>query len=107
MVGKNMINITDSNFIKEVEQSEIPVLVDFNATWCTPCKVLATTLEKMISSYPNIKFCSADVDKAHNSANRFGIRSVPTLILFKDGTRINTITGNVSSQIIAEMLTKI
>lgn len=81
-----IITITDSSFENEVIESKIPVLVDFWAQWCGPCKAIAPILDELSQKYEGkIKFAKLDVD--HNPATppKFGVRGIPTLILFKDG----------------------
>jgi len=80
------LNLTGENFESEVIKSEKPVLVDFWAEWCPPCRMLAPTLEKLSEEYRDkVKICKLNVDEAPDVANRFGVSSIPTLILFKGG----------------------
>ena len=85
-MGANISEISDSNFQSEVLSANTPVLVDFWATWCGPCRALAPTIETLAKDYDGkVKFCKVDVDENPNNAAEFGVRSIPTLILFKDG----------------------
>ena len=83
-------------FDAEVKQSPIPAIVDFSATWCGPCKMLAPTIEKIAKNYEGrVKVYSIDVDQARSLASTFGIRGVPTVIFFKDGAEKDRVSGNV------------
>ena len=80
------IILTNENFEQEVIKSDIPVLVDFWATWCGPCKMLAPVIEGIAKDHASeLKVCKADVDENEEIAAQFGISSIPTVILFKDG----------------------
>ncbi len=78
--------VTDDTFEAEVIKSDLPVLVDFWAEWCAPCLMIAPTLEELAEDYDGkAKICKVDVDRNRDSAGRFGVRSIPTLLIFKDG----------------------
>jgi len=82
----NVQNVTDADFETEVVHSSIPVLVDFSATWCGPCKQLVPIVEELAKEYAGrAKVVAVDVDQAQQTAMTFGIMSVPTLLIFKDG----------------------
>ncbi|MCR5033998.1 MAG: thioredoxin [Clostridia bacterium] len=88
------IIVTKDNFQKEVIESEVPVLVDFWATWCGPCRMLAPTLEEIASEQEGvIKVGKVNVDEQPELARQFGIMSIPTLIVFKDGQITNQTMG--------------
>jgi thioredoxin 1 len=106
-MSEHIFEITDDNFDQEVLKSQTPVLVDFWATWCGPCKALAPTVEQLSTHYSGkIKFCKVDVDHNPNQAARFGVRSIPTLILFKNGQSIGQLVGNVPKPTIEELFKK-
>lgn len=81
-----MIHVTDENFEAEVLQSDVPVLVDFSATWCGPCKQLKPIVEELAGEFDGkIKVAHVDVDQARNHAMKFGVMSVPTVLYMKGG----------------------
>ena len=97
--------VMDDTFESDVLQSDVPVLVDFSAVWCGPCKALAPKLEELSQQYDGrVKFVTLDVDEARETAMRFGVMSVPTIMLFKDGQKVAQQIGNMPKDKIAEML---
>ena len=98
----NVIELNDSNFDSEVVKSDKPVLVDFWAEWCGPCKMIAPSVEKISEEYSDkIKVGKLDVDSNPNISSTFGIRSIPTLLIFKNGAPVDQIVGAVSKEVIA------
>ncbi|MFH1717415.1 MAG: thioredoxin [Planctomycetota bacterium] len=82
----NVIELTDATFDKTVHNSDVPVLVDFWAPWCGPCKMIAPIIQEIADEYADkAKICKLDTDEARDSAMEFGISAIPTLILFKGG----------------------
>jgi thioredoxin 1 len=97
--------ITDENFENEVLKSDIPVLIDFWAVWCGPCKIIAPVIDEMASEYDGkVKFGKLDVDNNQQTSIKFGVRSIPTLLIFKDGKLKDTIIGAVPKAQIVQRL---
>jgi thioredoxin 1 len=90
----HLAHFTDANFEAEVLQSKVPVLVDFFADWCGPCRALAPIVEELARDYAGrIKIGKVDVDQNQKIAEKFGIMSIPTVILFKTGKNVAQVTG--------------
>ena len=89
----SLTQITDNNFDAEVLEAEGPVLVDFWAPWCGPCRVVAPVLEEIASERPDLRIVKLDIDENPQSAARFQVLSIPTLILFKGGQPVKTVVG--------------
>ena len=100
------LKLTDANFQSEVIDSDVPVLVDFWAEWCAPCLALAPTMDDLAAQYNGkLKVAKVDIDANPNIPSRFGIRGIPTVILFKDGKQVDMFVGN-SPQKIRDMVAK-
>ena len=99
--------ITDSNFEKEVLQSSTPVLVDFWAEWCGPCRGLAPKLEEIASEMSGkVRIVKINIDENQAAPQKFGIRSIPTMILFKNGQQVEQLLGNLPKENIVEIISK-
>lgn len=99
------LTLTDDNFEQEVIKSDIPVLVDFWAVWCGPCKIIAPVVEQLAQEYEGkLKVGKLDVDNNQDSSIKYGVRSIPTLLLFKDGSVKDTIIGAVPKQQIVQKI---
>lgn len=99
-----MIEVNENNFEIEVLNEEKPVVVDFFATWCGPCKAQSPILEEMNQENENIKFVKVDVDKNAELAEKYDIMSIPTIIVFKNGNAIKQFVGLTEKDAILEVV---
>ena len=107
-MAEGMLEVEDGNFEAEVLKSDKPVLVDFWAPWCGPCKAIAPLVEELSKSYGDkIKFAKCNVDNNPVTPAKYGIKAIPTLIFFKAGNVANQITGMVAKSKLDEALTKL
>ena len=94
MAAGNILSVTNANFEQEVIKSSVPVLVDFWAEWCGPCKMVAPILDELATEYAGkVKIAKVNVDEAQELAGQYGIRAIPTLLLFKNGQVTDQIVG--------------
>jgi thioredoxin 1 len=99
------ITLTDENFESEVINSDKPVLIDFWAVWCGPCRIIAPIVEELATEYDGkIKIGKLDVDNNQQAAIKYGVRSIPTLLIFKGGKVVDTIIGAVPKNHIIQRL---
>ncbi|MGB8698401.1 MAG: thioredoxin [Thermosynechococcaceae cyanobacterium] len=99
--------VTDGTFKEEVVDSDVPVLVDFWAPWCGPCRMVAPVVEEIAEQYEGqIKVVKVNTDENPNVASQYGIRSIPTLMIFKGGQRVDMVVGAVPKTTLANTLEK-
>ncbi|MDR9468211.1 thioredoxin TrxA [Marinospirillum sp.] len=96
-MSSNIVNVSDASFEEDVLQSDLPVLVDYWAEWCGPCKMIAPVLEEVASEYDGrLKVCKLNIDENTDTPAKFGIRGIPTLMVFKGGKTEATKVGALS-----------
>ena len=101
------VHITEQNFEDEVLKSELPVMVDFGATWCGPCRMIAPFMDQLSDEYAGkAKVAKVDVDECGNIAAQFGIRNVPTVLFFKNGAVVEKHVGGAPKAVFEEKLKK-
>jgi thioredoxin 1 len=107
MAGNGIIEMTDARFDQEVLKSETPVLVDFWAAWCGPCRAIAPIVDELASEYAGkVKVAKMDVDSNNATPMRYGVRSIPTLLVFKGGQVQEQIVGYMPKEQIQKALEK-
>lgn len=99
-------HIGDNNFNTEVLENKGVVLVDFFATWCGPCKMIAPIIDELEAEMGDVKFVKVDVDESPEVATRYGIQSIPTLKVFKDGENVDTVVGFLPKEQIKALIEK-
>jgi thioredoxin 1 len=108
MAGVGVLEINDANFDQEVLQSEQPVLVDFWAGWCGPCKAIAPSVDAIAATYAGkLKVTKVNVDQNGAAPSRYGIRGIPALLLFKGGKVVDQIVGYVPQDVIEEKVQRL
>src|SRR6266849_6762277 len=108
MAGADVLNIGDSEFKKEVLDSPEPVLVDFWATWCAPCRAIAPAVEELATQYKGkVKVAKINIDDNQDTPQQYGVRSIPTLLLFKGGKVVEQIVGAVAKTRLEDALKKV
>ncbi|HEY7785376.1 MAG TPA: thioredoxin [Pyrinomonadaceae bacterium] len=106
-MSENVIEVSDSSFEKDVLQANVPVLVDFWAAWCAPCRMLAPTVEAVAEKYSgSARVVKLNVDDNPSISQRYGIKGIPTLILFKSGKEEERVVGATSKEAISRMIDK-
>lgn len=107
MATANVITLTDANFETEVLKSDKPVLIDFWAEWCGPCRAIAPTIDELAGEYSGkVKVMKLNVDENPEVPGKFRIRGIPTLLMFKNGQLVDQLVGAHPKTSIAEMMTK-
>jgi len=107
-MAENVLAVTDDTFDAEVLKSDLPALVDFWASWCGPCRAIGPVVEELAEEYAGkVKVAKLNVDESPKTPGQYGIRAIPTLIMFKNGEVVDQITGAVSKSHIETALQKI
>jgi len=107
LLEKNLINLTDNNFDEILVNSDIPVIVDFWAPWCGPCKIMGPIFEKISNEYVlKALFTKVDTEVEQNLGSKYSIRSIPTLIVFKDGVEHERVSGALDESSLQSLVNK-
>lgn len=107
MASEKVFTLDDNNFETEVINSSLPVLVDFWATWCAPCKAIAPTIDALAAEYEGkVKIGKVNVDDSQSTPAKYGVRGIPTIILFKDGKVVDQVVGAVPKSQLEALIKK-
>ncbi|RCK77619.1 MAG: Thioredoxin [Ignavibacteriae bacterium] len=107
-MDKNIINVTDQNFKAEVLESDLPVLVDFWAPWCAPCRMIAPVVEQLANEFSGkLKVAKLNTDENFETATKYGIMSIPTLAIFVGGEVVDGVVGAVPKQVLNDKIKSI
>ena len=107
-MAENIVNVADSQFQKEVLESAQPVIVDFWATWCAPCRAIAPALEELATQYKGkVKIAKLDVDENQETPQQYRVMSLPTLLVFKGGKVVEQIVGAVPKSKLEDAIRKV
>ena len=107
-MGSNVLTVDDTDFQREVLQTRQPVLVDFSARWCAPCRVMGVTLDALAAEHAGrVKVVKLDVEDSPRTTQQFGVRSMPTLLFFKDGQVVGQLVGAVPRARVEELLQRV
>jgi thioredoxin 1 len=105
MASNNVVTLGDGTFKEEVLEASVPVLVDFWASWCGPCKMLGPVVEELADDFQGkAKICKLNVDENSKTAGDYGVMSIPTMVVFKDGKEVNRLVGFMPKANIAKVL---
>jgi len=106
-ISENVIHLNDGNFEEEIKNAQKPLLIDFWAPWCGPCKTIGPIIEELAETYKGRAIIAKiNVDENQKAAMTYGVRSIPTLVLFKDGKIVDTIIGLVPKERLEEFINK-
>lgn len=100
----SIVNLTRNNFKTEVMQSDKTVLIDFWAEWCGPCRMMSPVIDEVAETLSDVKVCKVNVDEASDLASMFGIESIPTLVVIKNGQTVNKSIGLISKEQVFQLL---
>ena len=100
----SIVNLTRNNFKTEVMQSDKTVLIDFWAEWCGPCRMMSPVIDEVAETLSDVKVCKVTVDEASDLASMFGIESIPTLVVIKNGQTVNKSIGLISKEQVLQLL---
>lgn len=102
----SVLTITQDNFDQEVLSSPVPVLLDFWASWCGPCRMMAPVVDEIAAEHPEFRVGKVDVDEQNTLASQFGVMSIPTLVVMKNGAASGTLVGVQPKQKVLDLLSK-